>query len=295
MKEKKKKKDEDEDDEDAAEALNEEIEEEIGVLARISDMIHCLFMVFGERFMEYFDRLEVQFAPLLDARNYYAEKQWAICMYDDLIEYGGAGSVKYQQKFYGPMIAALSDESPEVRQAAAYGFGIMGQMGGPAYAEACAGALQHLAATVNRPQARSTAEDTAATENAISAVAKILKHNSSLIDANAVIPAFLSWLPIWEDTDETPYVYGYFADLVESNSPLVLGENNSNLPRILTIIVEAFHKGAFEDAIDAENTKNRLIQIVKFLHSDEAMFRAVITSANLNEQLMTTLQQLLAC
>lgn len=51
-----------------------------------------------------------------------------------------------------------------------------------------------------------------------------------------------------------------------SNSPLVLGENNSNLPRILTIIVEAFHKGAFEDAIDAENTKNRLIQIVKYLH-----------------------------
>lgn len=40
-----KKRDEDEDDEDVAEALNEEIEEEIGVLARISDMIHFLFMV----------------------------------------------------------------------------------------------------------------------------------------------------------------------------------------------------------------------------------------------------------
>ena len=38
-------KDEDDDDEDALEALNEEIEEEVGVLARVSDMIHCLFMV----------------------------------------------------------------------------------------------------------------------------------------------------------------------------------------------------------------------------------------------------------
>ena len=47
-------------------------------------------------------------------------------------------------------------------------------------------ALPHLAETVNRQEARSTAEDAAATENAISAVAKILKHNSSLIDANAV-------------------------------------------------------------------------------------------------------------
>jgi hypothetical protein len=26
----------------------------------------------------------------------------------------------------------------------------------------------------------------------------------------------LSWLPIHEDTEETPYVYGYLCDLIES-------------------------------------------------------------------------------
>lgn len=49
------------------------------------------------------------------------------------------------------------------------------------------GALQQLATMIGQPDARSTEEGTAATENAISAVAKILKYNSSLIDVNAVI------------------------------------------------------------------------------------------------------------
>lgn len=50
-----------------------------------------------------------------------------------------------------------------------------------------------------------------------------------------------------------------------SNNPLVLGENNSNLPRILTVIVEAFEKGAFDDTTDKDNVKHRLINILKFM------------------------------
>jgi hypothetical protein len=40
-----------------------------------------------------------------------------------------------------------------------------------------------------------------------------------------------SWLPVTEDVDEAPFVYGFLADLVEANSSHVLGINNSNLPR----------------------------------------------------------------
>ncbi len=40
-----------------------------------------------------------------------------------------------------------------------------------------------------------------------------------------------SWLPVTEDTDEAPFVYGFLADLVEANNPHILGLNNSNLPR----------------------------------------------------------------
>ncbi|MFH4978712.1 hypothetical protein AB6A40_005421 [Gnathostoma spinigerum] len=286
--------DEDDDEEEADDALNEEIEEEAGVLARISDVIHVLFATFGERFVPLFQSLEPHFSPLLDSRRYYGERLWGICIFDDVIEFGGASSVAYQPKFYPPMLAALSDEFPEVRQAAAYGFGIMGMCGGPAYAQACAGGLERLAAMINDPNARSTEEGVDATENAISAVAKILKHNSSLIDVNSVIPAFLSWLPVWDDTEESPYVYGYFADLIESNNPLVLGENNVNLPKILSIIVQAFQKGAFDEEDDKQNVRGRLINIVKMLHTNSGMFKAVVESAHLDEAQLAVLEQLLA-
>ncbi|KAK6112808.1 HEAT repeats family protein [Brugia pahangi] len=287
-------KDEDDDEEDAVEALKEELEEETGVLARISDVIHCLFKAYGQNLMPYFENLADYFIPLLDSRRYYSERQWAICIFDDVIEYGGEASIKYHSSFYGPMLNALSDEYPEVRQSAAYGFGIMGQHGGSNYAQACAGALPHLANMISRVDARSTEEGNVATENAISAVAKILKYNSSMVDVNAVIPTFLSWLPTWDDPEEAPHVYGYFADLIESNNPLVLGENNSNLPRILTVIVQAFEKGAFDDDIDKNNVKHRLINILKFMQADKSLFEAVVGGAVLTESQMTTLHRLLA-
>lgn len=84
------------------------------------------------------------------------------------------------------MINGLADQYPEVRQAAAYGVGLMAMKGGAAYAPACTQALQPLAAMIARTDARATEEDTAATENAISAVSKILKYNASTIDVNAV-------------------------------------------------------------------------------------------------------------
>ncbi|VDK81055.1 unnamed protein product [Litomosoides sigmodontis] len=115
-----------------------------------------------------------------------------------------------------------------------------------------------------------------------------------MVDVNAVIPTFLSWLPIWDDPDEAPHVYGYFADLIESNNPLVLGENNSNLPRILTVIVQAFEKGAFDDTTDKDNVKRRLINILKFMQADKSLFEAVVGGAGLTESQMATLHQLLA-
>lgn len=41
------------------------------------------------------------------------------------------------------MLHALEDSAPEVRQAAAYGFGVMGMYGGNVYAQACTGKNFH--------------------------------------------------------------------------------------------------------------------------------------------------------
>lgn len=76
----------------------------------------------------------------------------------------------------------------------------------------------------------------------------------------------LSWLPVSEDEDEAEYVYGYLCDLIEANHPLVLGPNNNNLPKLITIIAEAF----FRDAISIENdVAKRMVNIVRQVQVNE--------------------------
>lgn len=48
-------------------------------------------------------------------------------------------SYKYREYFLEYMIEAITDKTPEVRQAAAYGVGVIGQFGGETYADVCAG------------------------------------------------------------------------------------------------------------------------------------------------------------
>jgi hypothetical protein len=67
-------------------------------------------------------------------------------------------SLQYVHIFFEPMLKALGDNFPEVRQAAAYGCGIMAMKGGPAYAQHSAQALGLLAAAIDRTDARATEE-----------------------------------------------------------------------------------------------------------------------------------------
>ena len=68
--------------------------------------------------------------------------------------------------------------SGEVRQAAAYGCGVMAQFGGNDYAEACAKAVPLLVAVIEHGEARSK-ENVNPTENCISAVTKICTYKKS--------------------------------------------------------------------------------------------------------------------
>ena len=137
------------------------------------------------------------------------------------------------------MLHYVCDAQPEVRQAAAYGCGVMGQHGGPNYASICAQAIPRLTEMIQQPNSREP-ENINPTENAISAVTKILKWNAGALNVDEVLPIWFSWLPVIEDSEEAPHVYGYLCDLIEGNHPLILGNQNGNIPRIIEIFAEAF-------------------------------------------------------
>lgn len=124
---------------------------------------------------------------MLSPERSWSDHQWALCVFDDVIEFGGPECAKYQEYFLRPMIQYVSDKSAEVRQAAAYGCGVLGQYGGEAFAQACAEALPRLMEVINDPESRSP-ENVNPTENAISAVTKILKYNNKAINVDEILP-----------------------------------------------------------------------------------------------------------
>ncbi|PIO72356.1 HEAT repeat protein, partial [Teladorsagia circumcincta] len=285
---------EDADVDDVKDKLSDEAEMEGEVLARISDLIHNMFETFGECFFDCMEPLLPEILQLIDVRRSYPSRQYGLCYIDDCIEFAPKRCAQYQDQYVPIMLKCLADEYPEVRQAAAYGFGIMGMIGGADYLNSVTSALEPLATMVNSPEARSTEESSGATDNGIAAVAKILKYSGANVDIAQVVPAFLSWLPTHEDVTEAPHIYGYLADLIESDHPVVLGKDNCNLPRLVFIIVSAFALEAFPPNEEGAAVAQRLQHILKVLHNNTEVFEAVVQAAQLDEKKTETLRGLIS-
>ena len=108
------------------------------------------------------------------------QRQWAICIFDDVLEFAGPESWKYNQQIVQPLIAGMQDDVPANRQAAVYGVGVAAHKGGEAWSDFAAASLPTLFQVCQRPNARND-DDVFATENASAAIAKILLHNTAKV------------------------------------------------------------------------------------------------------------------
>nr|CAH7769767.1 unnamed protein product [Callosobruchus chinensis] len=270
-------------DEEVQEQLEDEESDDIYVLCKITDVIHSMFVIFGERFLPAFDTVCNNFVQLLAPNRGWADRQWGVCVFDDVIEFAGPACAKYQGYFLQPLAVYVKDKSSEVRQAAAYGWGVLAQCGGEQFAAEVAKAVPALVEVISDADSRD-ARNVNATENAISAVTKIMKYNSSQINVDELIPLWFSWLPVVEDADEAPHVYGYLCDLIEQNNQHIIGPNNENIPRIITIIAEAF----FREVVEASKPEGfRMLSLVRQVQTNESLFQTVV------QQLSPELQQAL--
>ncbi|VVC43442.1 Hypothetical protein CINCED_3A008021 [Cinara cedri] len=275
-------------DEIVEEKLAMEDTDDVYKLSKMTDILHALFITYKTDFFQYFDLIVHQFAKLLETNKSSSDHQWGLCVFDDLIEFCGPGCAKYQEFFLQPMVGYVTDYNSEVRQAAIYGCGVLGMCGGPSFAGVCAEIMPFLLQVINSPEARHS-DNISATENAVSAIAKILEYNSTAVNVDEILPHWLCNLPVSEDVDEAPFVYGYLCKLIENHHPIVLGANNSNIPSLIRIITEAF----FRDAIDRKHSvAQRMIMIARQIQSNEEVFNACL--AVLNPEQIKTLQSILA-
>uniref|UniRef100_A0A8C2LJ38 Importin-5 n=1 Tax=Cricetulus griseus TaxID=10029 RepID=A0A8C2LJ38_CRIGR len=133
-----------------------------------------------------------------------------------------------------------------------------------------------------------TKENVNATENCISAVGKIMKFKPDCVNVEEVLPHWLSWLPLHEDKEEAVQTFSYLCDLIESNNPIVLGPNNTNLPKIFGIIAE----GEMHEAIKHEDPcAKRLANVVRQVQTSGGLWTECI--AQLSPEQQAAIQELL--
>ena len=64
--------------------------------------------------MVYFDTLAPHFYELIQPTRSIPDRQWGLCIFDDLIQFTGVDSHPYLHYFHSRMIEDLADPSPDV-------------------------------------------------------------------------------------------------------------------------------------------------------------------------------------
>ncbi|XP_077014669.1 importin-5 isoform X1 [Tamandua tetradactyla] len=274
-------------DEQVEESLQDEDDNDVYILTKVSDILHSIFSSYKEKVLPWFEQLLPLIVNLICPHRPWPDRQWGLCIFDDVIEHCSPASFKYAEYFLRPMLQYVCDNSPEVRQAAAYGLGVMAQYGGDNYRPFCTEALPLLVRVIQSADSK-TKENVNATENCISAVGKIMKFKPDCVNVEEVLPHWLSWLPLHEDKEEAVQTFSYLCDLIENNHPVVLGPNNTNLPKIFSIIAE----GEMHEAIKHEDPcAKRLANVVRQVQTSGGLWTECI--AQLSPEQQAAIQELL--
>ncbi|KAK4228199.1 putative importin beta-3 subunit [Podospora fimiseda] len=228
-----------EDAEDDAEEILMAIEDDQTLLSDMNKAFHCVFKYHGDTFLRHWERLLPTYTSFLKSADA-TQRQWGLCIIDDVIEFCGPRSVAYAQLISDALLSGCSDTNAAIRQAATYGIGVAARHGGAQFATFLQTSLEFLFRAMNIPGARNE-DNIYATENACAAIAKILHFNNSAIpNVQQVATEWLKYLPIVEDDEAAPYAYLYLAELISKQHPAVVG----NPSQIFYLVCQALEGNA---------------------------------------------------
>ena len=203
-----------EDGEEESEDILFAIEDDQTLLSDMNKAFHTIFKNQASSFLPAWSRL----LPFYDAfitNHDSTQRQWALCIMDDVLEFCGDQSWDYQDHIRQPLIDGMRDEIPANRQAACYGVGIAAQKGGQAWSEFVAESLPMLFAVCQIPSARDD-DHVFATENACASIAKILQNNAFKVpNVQEVVTHWINTLPVVNDEEAAPYAYMFLVQLID--------------------------------------------------------------------------------
>lgn len=229
---------EDEDDALDQEDLNllkEEGNNEYDLQLAAAELIGSLFKTHQSMVAEIVQTLRTTTLNDAFSSNIQKRMKFGLFILDDMVEY--LGPTYFSPDDYNTIVQTVvkfaNNKSASLRQASAYGIGLIAQHGGASFAshsEVCLKALEEsvnfqMSGKVNSKKAKST-QFYHARDNAIASIGKVLKYQKALIQSNAAIyeklaQFWISLLPITHDVEEAQLQYQFLGEFI-TQEPEVL-------------------------------------------------------------------------
>ncbi|KAI5084377.1 hypothetical protein GOP47_0000546 [Adiantum capillus-veneris] len=277
-------------DAEEGELLQEENAQEEEVFDQIGECLGTLIKTFKAPFLPFFEELIPFITPMLGKDRTPEERRIAICIFDDVAEQCQSSACKYYDTFLPFLLEASTDADPDVRQAAVYGIGVCAEFGGTKFQPVVGEALTKLKELISQPTAF-TIDNIMATDNAVSALGKICEFQRDGIDAAQVVPAWLSCLPIRNDLVEAKIVHEQLCSMVERSDPQLLGANNQNLPKVISVFAEVLSAG---NDLATEQTVERMVNLLRRIQQTLPPPALASTWSSLQPQQQAALQSILS-
>eukprot|EP00871_Galdieria_phlegrea_P002659 jgi/Galph1/3394/GphlegSOOS_G2049.1 len=219
------------------------------------------------------------FGEMLSPNADPVERKAGICVFDDIIEWGGQHGRHYIRQILPAFDAFVTDKDPAVRQSAAYGIGLCAQFGGSDFQTKLYNCITWNGAH--------SPENISATENMVSACMKLAEFQRSISDMERFMDTILANLPLRNDETEALVAHDLFSLWLERKDPFVLGAQGSRLNQVLRITLSLLGTKHINDV-----SSSRMISFIKSLRTEspEVLQKAWST---LDEGLQQKLQAVL--
>ncbi|CAK4022360.1 Importin subunit beta-3 [Lecanosticta acicola] len=212
-----------EDGEEPSEDYEFAVEDDQTLLSDMNKAFHTIFKNQGQSFLPHWERL-LNYYDLFVTSQDPTQRQWALCILDDVLEFCGPASYNYYSHIAQPLVDGMRDDQAANRQAACYGVGVAAHKGESNWSDFAAASLPILFDVTRRPNARSD-DDAFATENACASIAKVLHFNHSKVqNIPDVVAAWVDTLPVVNDEEAAPYAYSFLAQLIDDQNPAVMNK-----------------------------------------------------------------------
>eukprot|EP00331_Platyophrya_macrostoma_P022094 CAMPEP_0176443770 /NCGR_PEP_ID=MMETSP0127-20121128/22638_1 /TAXON_ID=938130 /ORGANISM="Platyophrya macrostoma, Strain WH" /LENGTH=1003 /DNA_ID=CAMNT_0017829097 /DNA_START=385 /DNA_END=3396 /DNA_ORIENTATION=+ len=250
------------------EILNDDNDQEEELHVGIAELIGMLFKTHKELTLPLVETLFTHvLSKVLQPGLSDKMHKFGLCLIDDMIEYLGIELIPNQWPLISEaLLKYVTDKTWFVRQAAAYGIGILALKGKELFTDIAQICLVKLFEALAIPKTNEKDFHYGFTkDNIVAAIGKIIQSIGMKLDVSELIPKWVDQLPIKYDIVEGKKQHEFMLDIIlKWNAALVLGPNGEKLPKIVTLYVTII-----DTKMSNDNIAKKFAQFLKALIAED--------------------------